>query len=351
MRSYLPQTDEIILEFVNHVNKWPISADQNDFSSELSRLFLELTGLVAFDIRLGSLSESERVPNSRSSQLIDAAFSTNSCILGTDNGPQLWRWIETRLYKKLRKSQQCIEQVAVDLIKKKRENISYSVADDESKSLLEIYLSSENLDMKDVIGMAADMLLAGIDTTTYTSSFALYHLATNQDKQRKLYEESCKLLSEPNSPITGAVLSQAQYTKAVVKENFRMNPISVGIGRILAHDAILSGYHVPKGTVVVTQNQVTCRLEEHFPIPNEFIPERWIKDSTHYKQTSPYLLLPFGHGPRTCIARWLAEQNLHTLLLRLCRRCEIGWTGGSLDCKSLLINKPDQPVAITLKPH
>jgi len=26
-----------------------------------------------------------------------------------------------------------------------------------------------------------------------------------------------------------------------------LNPISVGIGRILAQDAIFSGYHVPKG--------------------------------------------------------------------------------------------------------
>jgi hypothetical protein len=35
--------------------------------------------------------------------------------------------------------------------------------------------------------------------------------------------------------------------KAVLKESFRLNPISVGIGRILAQDAIFSGYHVPKG--------------------------------------------------------------------------------------------------------
>jgi hypothetical protein len=26
-----------------------------------------------------------------------------------------------------------------------------------------------------------------------------------------------------------------------------MNPVSIGIGRILAQDTILSGYHVPKG--------------------------------------------------------------------------------------------------------
>ena len=86
--------------------------------------------------------------------------------------------------------------------------------------------------------------------TTNTSCFALYHLATNKETQRKLHEEACRLLPEPTSPITTAVLSQAQYTRAVVKENFRLNPISVGIGRILAQDAVFSGYHVPKGVSV-----------------------------------------------------------------------------------------------------
>jgi ecdysteroid 25-hydroxylase CYP302A1 len=83
--------------------------------------------------------------------------------------------------------------------------------------------------------------------TNYTTSFALYHLATNSEVQTKLYEESCRLLIEPNSPVTSAILAQAQYMKAVLKESLRLNPISIGIGRILAKDIVLSGYHVPKG--------------------------------------------------------------------------------------------------------
>ena len=41
VRSYLPQTDEIIQEFVNQCKEWPRSADDTDFLVELSRLFLE----------------------------------------------------------------------------------------------------------------------------------------------------------------------------------------------------------------------------------------------------------------------------------------------------------------------
>ena len=69
---------------------------------------------------------------------------------------------------------------------------------------------------------------------------------------------------------------------------------------------------------MVTQNQVSCRLPEYFDKPDSFIPERWLRDSEgREKSVHPYLVLPFGHGPRSCIARRLVEQNLQILLLRV----------------------------------
>jgi hypothetical protein len=56
-------------------------------------------------------------------------------------------------------------RIAVDFISKKKESLTQSASTgSDTKSLLELYLSSEELDIKDVTGMAMDMLLAGIDT-------------------------------------------------------------------------------------------------------------------------------------------------------------------------------------------
>lgn len=54
--------------------------------------------------------------------------------------------------------------VAVELVKKKAESLPNKTSEDEVPSLLELYLTSPNLDYKDVVGMAVDLLLAGIDT-------------------------------------------------------------------------------------------------------------------------------------------------------------------------------------------
>jgi hypothetical protein len=56
-------------------------------------------------------------------------------------------------------------RIAIEFISKKRESLKRSTTtENEVKSLLELYLSSKELDMKDVTGMAVDMLLAGVDT-------------------------------------------------------------------------------------------------------------------------------------------------------------------------------------------
>ena len=71
----------------------------------------------------------------------------------------------------------------------------------------------------------------------------------------------------------------------------------------------------------MTQNQVLCRSSEYFKDPDSFIPERWLREgsskySSKEKSIHPYAVLPFGHGPRSCIARRLAEQNMHVFLLK-----------------------------------
>lgn len=129
--TYVEDTDQVVKEFVDlcqheeHTNE--------DLLPLLSRLFLErkkqdlfflfalaglslmldcfpVTCLVAFDVKLNSFSNDEMQKNSRSSRLIEAAFETNSAILKLDNGPRLWRFFDTPLFKKFSNSQRLMER-------------------------------------------------------------------------------------------------------------------------------------------------------------------------------------------------------------------------------------------------
>lgn len=70
-------------------------------------------------------------------------------------------------------------------------------------------------------------------------------------------------------------------------------------------------------TVIVTQNMVASRLPQYVNNPLVYKPERWLKDSKEFEAIHPFLSLPFGFGPRSCIARRLAEQNMCITLIRV----------------------------------
>lgn len=242
VRNFLPHADEVVKEFVQTLPEIYDDHQQiPDMLDEISRLNLELLCLMIFDKRLNSFSESERQPDSRSSKLIRASDDSNSTILSLDQGFQLWRYFETVTYRKLRKSQEYLEKFSIEMVQEKMKN------PDDDDSLLGQYLKNPNLDVKDLYGMAADSMLAGIDTTAYSLSFALYYISNDRRIQDLMFQEALSVLPTENASITPSIVnSEIPYTRAVLKETFRLNPISVGIGRISNRDMILDGYHVPK---------------------------------------------------------------------------------------------------------
>ncbi|XP_050557099.1 cytochrome P450 302a1, mitochondrial [Spodoptera frugiperda] len=343
VKSHIESTETVIREFINWIKERNVSHNE-DFLPYLNRWNLEVIGVVAFNERFRSFSPEEQDPTSRSSKTIDAAFGSNSGIMKLDKG-FMWKIFETPVYKRLADSQTYLEKVSKDILYNR---IHYfEQPEDGDVSLLGSFLKQPNVDLKDVIGVMVDILMAAIDTTAYSTSFALYHIGRNPEVQQKMFEEISTLLPTKDTNITADILSKATYVRACIKESLRLNPVSVGIGRLTQKDFVLRGYLIPKGTVIVTQNFVASRMPQYVKDPLKFKPERWIRDSESYENIHPFLSLPFGFGPRSCIARRLAEQNICLFLMRLIREFNVTWMGEELGIKTLLINKPDKPVSLS----
>lgn len=67
---------------------------------------------------------------------------------------------------------------------------------------------------------------------------------------------------------------------------------------------------------------VLQKEEANYPKTDQFIPERWLKEQPaglecpSAKATNPFIYLPFGFGPRSCIGRRFAEMEVEVLLTR-----------------------------------
>ena len=63
----------------------------------------------------------------------------------------------------------------------------------------------------------------------------------------------------------------------------------------LLKDLDLDGCKVPAGTIILAYTGITSRLEENFPQPDQFRPERWTEESSSKVN---FATLPFGYGSR-----------------------------------------------------
>ena len=75
-------------------------------------------------------------------------------------------------------------------------------------------------------------------------------------------------------------------------------------------------------THIIFPHLVVSNIEENFPAPERFLPERWLKSDqcpvSGRKKIHPFVSLPFGYGRRTCIGRRFAEAELQILLAKVC---------------------------------
>ena len=143
------------------------------------------------------------------------------------------------------------------------------------------------------------LLIAGHETTGYTTSWALYEVARHPEVQEKI-AAGTSALDLGSLPLT-QVQSLLPYTWMVWQEALRLHPTLFHFPRAAEADTTLGGkYNIPAGAVVFTLQGILAHSEEV-----------WGKDSMTFRPERmengyPEQHFPFGFGNRTCIGKRLA---------------------------------------------
>ncbi|KFM67015.1 putative cytochrome P450 12a4, mitochondrial, partial [Stegodyphus mimosarum] len=317
-----------------------------DLLGELYKWALESVAFVGLDTRLGCL-KTNLPPDSDGMKMIRSVQTQFECMnkLEAFSGNiQFWKYFPTPTWKKFTQECDIFTEIAFKYIYRALEEMKKKEGnEDKELTLLQAMLSTEGLDASGAMVTVADMLMAGIDTTSHSVGFLLYNLAKNPDKQQILYEEISKLLPSKNLRVTPKVFSELKYLKSCMKESQRTHPIVGGTARQLERDVILSGYKVPAGTLIAVVLQEIYRDEKYFKSPEKFLPERWLgKEDKHH----PYSFLPFGFGTRSCIGRRLAELEIISLITEIIRNFKVEYHYEDIEMLTRMINVPDKPLRI-----
>nr|QZP43544.1 cytochrome P450 monooxygenase CYP333A26 [Ephestia elutella] len=322
LKLYAPELEEIAHDMVDRLIRLQNQGDylKENWDHEMINWALESVALMAMDAQLGCLND-DLNSDHPSKQLIKCAKDILDLSFTLEILPtSIWKRFPTKSLKKLIKTFDLQWKLSSNYIAQAKKRINERGHDipEEDKTIVEKLLA---VDETVAIMMANEMLLAGIDTVSFTVTALLYHLATHPDKQEKVRQG---LLSEKPSK---------QFLRACMKESLRLSPIvSINVRRT-GMEHIVAGYHVPKGIDVIAPNEILTNSDKFFPKAKEFIPERWIaekSDPLYYGHAHPMASSPFGFGIRSCIGRRIAELEIETLVETLLRRFRVSWEGPPL---------------------
>lgn len=140
------------------------------------------------------------------------------------------------------------------------------------------------------------IIVAGSDTTAATLSHILYYLAANPESMNALRTELTPLRSQEDGTFEHRHIYEAPFLNAVINETLRLSPVPpTTVTRMTPPEGItVDGTFVPGNMTVWTPQYVISRLDGAYERPDEFIPQRWMENSSMIKDKRGYA--PFLTG-------------------------------------------------------
>ncbi|KAF4008466.1 hypothetical protein G4228_020206 [Cervus hanglu yarkandensis] len=156
--------------------------------------------------------------------------------------------------------------------------------------------------------VVADLFSAGMITTSTTLAWALLLMILHPDVQRRVQQEIDEVIGQGRRPEMG---DQAlmPFTVAVVHEVQRFaDIIPLGVPHMTSRDIELQGFHIPKGTTLITNLSSVLKDETVWEKPFRFHPEHFLDARGRFVKQEAFI--PFSAGRRACLGEPLARMEL-----------------------------------------
>ncbi|XP_054648675.1 sterol 26-hydroxylase, mitochondrial isoform X2 [Dunckerocampus dactyliophorus] len=246
--AYAPIIHQVVEDLLQRIEFLRIgSPDQatvSDVAAELYKFGFEGIASILFETRLGCLKED--IPK----ETVRFITAVNDMMTLSEIVVVLPRWTRYVLpfWKRFVQAWDDLYDTARTLIDKRLADLQAQMERGELTGglYLTYLLSCGKLTQSEIYICVTELLLGGVDTTSNTLSWALYHLARNPHVQDRLYSEVNAVCANRRKPDADD-LRRMPYLKAVIKETLRLYPVVPGNGRFTTeNEVIVDNYRFPK---------------------------------------------------------------------------------------------------------
>ncbi|CAJ1086905.1 cytochrome P450 27C1 [Xyrichtys novacula] len=364
--AYAPMIHQVVGDLLQRIELLRCrSQDQttvSDIAAELYKFGFEGISSILFETRLGCLQEEIPEDTLRFIRAVNDMLKLSETVVFFP------RWSRSIFpyWGRFVKAWDDLCDVAQTLIDRRLAEIKTQMCSGEQTEgmYLTYLLSSDKLTTAEVYISITELLLGGVDTTSNTLSWALYHLAGDQAAQNYLYKEVNSVCPGRREPTTED-LSRMPFLKAVIKETLRLYPVVPGNGRFISeNEVVVDNYWFPKKTQFHLCHYATSHDEAEFVDAELFIPERWLRaevpsstcgrrGKSSFYQHHPYSFIPFGVGVRACVGKRVAEMEMHFALSRLMQHYEVQPKDGAtvVEPKTRTLLIPAKPINLRFLPR
>lgn len=166
----------------------------------------------------------------------------------------------------------------------------------------------EQLSRAEVLDDLVTLLLAGHETTSHATVWAVYSVLRHPEVLRRLEEE----LEEAGPDADLEAIEALSWLDAVCEETLRVHPVAVQITRMLAQPMELGGCPLDAGVTLALSARLLHGREDVYEAPAEFRPERHLG-----RRYAPWESISFGGGRTRCPGALLARREMKLVLYHL----------------------------------
>ncbi|MGA8255783.1 MAG: cytochrome P450 [Nocardioides sp.] len=165
----------------------------------------------------------------------------------------------------------------------------------------------------DIVNHMIFLLMAAHDTTTTTMTSMAYQLAKHPQWQDRCRAESRALGRDAGYDELAQGLTSLDL---VMKESLRLCAPVPSIPRRALRATVIDGYAIPEGAIVTSSPYQNHFLDEIWPDPTRFDPERFGPDRREDK-VHRLAFEPFGAGVHKCIGMHFAGMQVRAIFHQL----------------------------------
>ncbi|KAK7346382.1 hypothetical protein VNO80_20900 [Phaseolus coccineus] len=222
-----------------------------------------------------------------------------------------------------------IDKIIEEHVEKNRSGTSSDDESDMVDELLNFYsedpkLNEESKDLQNSITLTKDnikaiimdVMFGGTETVASAIEWTMTELMRSPEDLRRVQQELADVAGLDRR-VEESDIEKLVFLKCAVKETLRLHPPIPLLLHEAAEDAVVCGYHLPKGSRLMINAWAIGREGDSWEEPEAFKPSRFLNPNVPDFKGGNFEFIPFGSGRRSCPGMQLGLYALEVAVAHL----------------------------------